>query len=360
MIRVSAERLRHQLALVFEAWGFDPDHVPTIVELMVESDLRGIDSHGVGKIKLYERHLREGRLNPRPQPAVVADGPAYARLDGDSGMGHLSSRRAMEIAIGKAETMGIGAVSVCHSYHIGATGVYATMASDAGLIGLAMTGATQRSLVPTFGRESRLATNPIAFAAPAGRHPPFLLDMATATVAVGKIDIARWQGKPLPVGWAMNEDGMPETDAKAALAVQPKRLTPLGGTRELGSHKGYGLAVMVETLCSILGGSKVAGHDLVEWEREGPIDVGHFYMALDPTFFRGTLDAFEAELDALIDHMHGTTPIDPDRPVMVAGEPEWQARAERRRDGIPLTPALVEEVREVAAAAGADFILDRP
>lgn len=360
MITVSADRLKRQLALVFEAWGFTAEHIPTIVELMVEADLRGIDSHGVGKMGLYEQHFREGKLNPRPEVRVVVDLPTLAQVDGDFGMGHVASKRAMELAMEKAAVLGIGAVSVRHSYHIGATGVYSTMAAERGLIGLGMTGATQRSLVPTFGRVSRLATNPIAFAAQPRRNPMFSLDMATATVAVGKIDVARWLGKPIPVGWAMNADGEPETDAAAALAVEPKRLTPLGGTREGGSHKGYGLAVMVEILCSILGGTKVAGHDLTTDSRDGPIDVGHFYLAIDPGFFRVSREEFAEALDTALDRLRATPPADPAQPVLVPGDPEHAARAERVVSGIPISPALVEEVREIAGRAGADFILDRP
>lgn len=359
MITVPAERLRRQLAAIFEAWDFDPEHIPTIVGLMVESDLRGIDSHGVGKIKLYEKHFRQGKVNPRPRLEIVRDLPSIALLDADNGMGHVSSKRAMELAIEKAEVTGVGAVSVRHSYHIGATGIYSGMAAARGLIGLAMTGATQPAMVPTFGKLSRLATNPVAFAAPARRNPPFSLDMATTSVAVGKIDLARWQEKPIPEGWAMNAEGGPETDPAAALAVEPKRLTPLGGTRELGSHKGYGLAAMIETLVTVLSGSGSAGRDLKTWEPGRYIDAGHFYMAIDPEFFRGEEGAFEEDLDALIDHLRETPRADSAQPVLVPGDPEQAARAERERAGIPMTEALCAEVEDVATAAGAAYFLTR-
>lgn len=355
---VSAERLREQLAAIFTAWGFNPAHVPDIVSLMVESDLRGIDSHGVGKIKLYERHFREGRINPDPKLRIVRDLPALALVDGDNGMGHLSSKFAMETAIKKAKDEGVGAVSVRHSYHIGACGIYSGMAAAAGMLGFAMTGATQQTMVPTHGRTSRMATNPLAFAAPGRRNPPFSLDMATTTVAVGKIDIARWQGKRIPPGWAMNDAGQPETDPNAALAVEPKRLTPLGGMRELGSHKGYGLAAMVETLVTVLSGSSSAGRNLKTWERGQYVDVGHFYMAIDPAFFRGEPGLFEEDLDRVVDWLHSTPAADPSQPVLVAGDPEHAARAERIVSGIPMAKSLLTEVREVAEAAGAPYSLE--
>ncbi len=357
MITVSADLLKRQLAEIFLAWGFNREHVPTIVELMVESDLRGIDSHGVGKIKLYERHFRQGKINPDPQLRFVRELPSLALLDADNGMGHIASKAAMERAIAMADATGVGAVSVRHSYHIGACGIYSGMAAEKGFIGIAMTGATQLSMVPTFGRVSRMATNPIAVAAPAKRNPPFSLDMATTTVAVGKIDIARWQGKPIPVGWAMDAEGRPETDPNAALAVEPKRLTPLGGTRQLGSHKGYGLAAMIETLVSVLSGSGSAGRSLKTWERGRYIDAGQFYLALDPAFFRGGTGLFEEDLDKLIDYLHATPPADPAQPVLVPGDPEHAARAERTVSGIPVTEALCREVREVAEAAGAPYLM---
>ena len=357
MITVTAQRLREQLAAIFQAWNFRAADIPDIVELMVESDLRGIDSHGVGKIKLYEKHFRDGRINPAPDMRFTADLPSVARLDADNGMGHLASKKGMEKAIAMADATGIGAVAVARSYHIGACGIYSTMAADRGFIGIASTGATSLTMVPTFGRTSRLATNPMAFAAPAGRNPPFSLDMATTTVAVGKIDIARWKGKPLPVGWAMDADGQPETDPVAALKVEPKRLTPLGGTRTLGSHKGYGLATMVETLVTVLSGSSSAGRSLKTWETGRHVDVGQFFLALDPAFFRGDEGEFQTDMDRLIDYLHATPAADPAKPVLVPGDPEHAARMERLASGIPVTEAVCRELREVAESANARYFL---
>ena len=166
-----------------------------------------------------------------------------------------------------------------------------------------MTGTTQRSVVPTFGREPRYSTNPIAFAAPGAKTDGFSLDMATSTVAIGKLMIAKRAGESIPAGWAVDELGRPETDPGAALKAVPKRLTPLGGTRELGSHKGYGLAMMVEILASILGDSYVGGYSLETGERGEFINVGHFFCAIDPVAFRGEPGAFESSLDRLVEYL---------------------------------------------------------
>lgn len=357
MTTVSAERLEEQLAAIFRAWGFRESDIADIVTLMVESDLRGIDSHGVGKIKLYEKHFRAGKINPTPDMRFVRDLPSIALLDADNGMGHLASKRGMEKAIAMADDTGIGAVAVTHSYHIGACGIYSGMAAEKGFIGIASTGATSLTMVPTFGRMSRLPTNPMAFAAPAKRNPPFSLDMATTTVAAGKIDIARWQGKKMPVGWAMNDEGHPETDPVAAQKVEPKRLTPLGGSRPLGSHKGYGLSTMIETLVTVLSGASSAGRSLKTWQAGDYVDVGQFFLALDPAFFRGDDTAFEKDMDRLIDYLHATPPADPAQKVLVPGDPEHAARAERVTTGIPVSEAVCREVREVAEGAGARYFL---
>ena len=353
-----AATVREQIAGIFSAWGMADDHVAATTELVIEADLRGIESHGLGMLPTYAQYRREGRLNVRPDIRTVVDLPAITLIDADHGLGHVPASRAMQAAIDKTKAMGVAVSAVRASNHFGAAGVYSTMALEHGLIGFSCTGTTQRSIVPTFARDPMYSTNPIAFAAPTERNRPFSLDMATSTVAVGKINIARRAGKPLPVGWAMTPEGTPETDAAAAFHATPKRMTPVGGTRELGSHKGYGLAIMVDILSSVLSGANFGGHSLKTGEPTPFIEVGHFFMALDPDFFRGEPGAFEADLDALVDLMHGTTPVDPSQPVLVAGEPEWEARDRRVAEGFPVTRTLCEEIREVAAEAGAPFLLE--
>ena len=350
MFNISPDVLRRQLTEVYRAWGMPNDDIEVIVENMVESDLRGIDSHGVGMLPRYDGLRTDGALNMTPDVRVVRDFGAVALIDADHGLGHVAGTRAMQLACDKAEQFGVGAVTARGSNHFGAAGVYSTMAVDRGLIGLCTTGTTQRSVLPTFAKEPRYSTNPIAFAAPAKRNDPFSLDMATSTVAVGKLQIARRADKPLPLGWAHDSDGRPTTDPEVALAATPKRLSPLGGSRELGSHKGYGLAMMVDILSSVLSGSFIGGYNLKSGDREQFINVGHFCLALNPA-------AFREELDDLIDMLHGTDPVDPAQPVLVAGDPEHREREKRLTNGIPMTETLFDEVRAVAEDCGAPFIL---
>ena len=355
-VLVPTETLLEQSRAILRAWGAPEEHVEIIVARMHESDLRGIDSHGVGMFPTYDERRAKGWINMRPDIRIVSDEGPTALIDADNAMGHVPATQAMQLACDKAEEFGVSVVSVRRSGHYGAAGVYATMASDRGLLGMSMTGTSQRAVVPTFAREPRYSTNPIAFAAPAEKNSDFVLDMATSTVAVGKVNIARRAGKPLPTGWAVDAQGQPEHDAEAAFNATPKRLTPLGGTRELGSHKGYGLAMMVEVLSSILCDAGVGGHDTESWEPGETLNIGHFMLVIDPKRF-GAAGGFEQRLDRLVDMLHGTPSADPDQPVLVPGDPEHASIPRRQAEGIPLVPKLVEELREVAARCGAPVLL---
>jgi LDH2 family malate/lactate/ureidoglycolate dehydrogenase len=354
--QISVDTIKAQIASVLTAWGMPAEHVTTTADLMVEADIRGIDSHGIGMLPQYHDRRKDGRIIVPGEIKVVSDLPAMTFIDADHALGHVPAKMAMQSAIAKAKEMGVAVAVVKDSNHFGAAGVYSTMALDAGLIGICMTGTSQRSIVPPRAREPMYSTNPIAMAAPTGRNPAFSLDMATSTVAVGKLNIYRRAGKEMPVGWALKEDGSPETDGEAAFYSTPKRMTPLGGTQDGGSHKGYGLAIMVDILCSVLSGSYFGGHDLQTGRMGDFINVGSFFLAIDPEFFRGQPGAFEADMDALIDQMHGITPMDPAQPVLVPGEPEEAARAVRMAEGVPMTDTLFGEVKRVAEESGVPFL----
>ena len=356
MITVPHSLLAAQIRAVLLSWGMRPEPAETAVALMVEADLRGIDSHGIGMLPTYDRRRRDGKIDPLAEVRTIREGPVLTLVDAGRGLGHPAARFAMERACGKAAAMGLGVSVVVRSNHFGAAGVYSTIAAERGLAGFACTGTTQRAVVPTGGREPRFSTNPVAFAASPAEGAPFSLDMATSTVAVGKVNIARRAGKPLPEGWAVRPDGSPETDAAAAFNAKPKRLTPLGGSRTRGSHKGYGLAVTVDILASVLGGANIGGIDLAAGEPGRFIDVGHFFLALDPAFFNA---GFADDLGSLMTRLRATRPTDPAQPVLAPGDPEHRARRERLRAGIPMTGALFEEIRAVAAGSGAPFLLEQ-
>ncbi len=333
--------LRRQIAAVFESWGMAQDHIETTVHVMVETDLAGIDSHGVGMLPFYQTAMEEGRIDPRPEIRIEREAGALALIDAGRSLGHPPAVLAMRTAMDKARKAGAAAVAVRNSNHYGAAGYYSQMAAVDGLLGLSLTNAPTKQVAPMFGADSALGTNPIAFAAPAGANQPFSLDMATSTVAFGKVSIARRAGKALPEGWMTDRSGAPVTDAVRAHEIG--RLTPLGGTRTLGGHKGYGLGAMVEILCATLSGC-------LEHE------TGHFFFAVDPSHLRGE-GAFETDMDRLLDMLRATPPVDPARPVMAAGDPEYAAYAERKANGIPMTETLFEELRGVCTRADVPFFL---
>jgi LDH2 family malate/lactate/ureidoglycolate dehydrogenase len=303
---------------------------------------------------LYAQFRDEGKILLAPEIRVVHETPTTAIVDGGHGLGHVPSKRAMRLAIKKAETVGMGAVAVRASNHYGAAGAYAMMAAEAGLIGIATTAVHTASVVPLWGADAMFGTNPIAFAAPARRNKPFLLDMATSTAAIGKLKLAQMAGKSVPEGWAVDDHGRPVTDPNIALGN--RRLVALGGTRELGGHKGYGLAMMVEILSTTLPGAQYAVLRAQRDPKATHSDVGHFFLAMDPAGFREK-GAFEDELDDMIDALRATRPADPNRPVIVPGDPEHAERVRRLKEGIPIPEKLRELLRRYARKAGAETLL---
>lgn len=347
---VPVEALGMQLETVLRAWGMSEEHAAITAGHMLYADRNGIDSHGCAMLRHYHRGFTAGLLNMTPSVGVVRENDATAVVDGGGGLGHVPSDTAMKLAIAKCSLAGIAAVAVRNSAHFGAAGTYSAMAAAAGCIGFVTSSADEPALVPTHGKQAMLGTNPIAFAAPATRNPPLVLDMATSTVALGKLLTAWRKGRAVPAGWALDPDGVPVTDGRQAF--EHRLLTPLGGTAEMSSHKGYGLAVMVEVLSNVLGGtpawkSPPSPHRL----------VGHFFLVIDPRSFRDG-DAFGQDLDAMLDALRSTAPIDPREPVLVPGDPEHRTREERDRDGIPLTRSVIEDLRAVAHDSGVPFVID--
>ncbi|TKG69247.1 Ldh family oxidoreductase [Prauserella endophytica] len=358
-MRVPAERVRRLITDVLTAWGMDTDLAETTAGVMVGTDLAGTDSHGVSMLMTYEKLRNEGRIDLRARPVVVRENAASALVDACGGIGHPASEFAMRKAIEKARQSAVGVVSVVNSHHFGAAGHYAEMAAAEGLVGLVTSSANLACAAPTGSAVPRLATNPLAFAAPARRNPNFLLDIATTTAAVNKVKVYDYHRKPLPPGWVLDKQGQPVEDAAVALRIIREDdiggLTPLGGTPEMSSHKGYGLSMMAHILgATLCGGTFPAIRE--RDEPDAPHNIGHFFLALDPTFFRAA-GVFEDDLDDAIDLLHETPPLDPDCPVLVPGDPEATAREERAHSGIPMPGPLAAQLRGVAERAGVEFAI---
>jgi len=359
-MRVAAGTIEAQLVAVLGAWGMSAEHAAVTAQMMVETDLRGVDSHGISMLPTYDKEFRAGRLNMRPQWKVVRDRPSMARIDADRSLGHPISAHAMNLAVDKGRATGVGVVAVFNSHHFGAAGCYAKIAADRGVIGMVTSATRGVTLVPTFAAEPVMGTNPLAFAAPARRNAPFQLDMATTTVAAGKVKVYKLNHKPVPSGWVVDGDGRPVTDETEAFRHVFERpeggITPLGGGRELGGHKGYGLAVMVHILGGTLAGASFSPLRNRTQRDSDPHNIGHFFMAIDPGAFRDEGE-FESDLDDVIDVLHGAKRADPAQPVLVAGDPERLTRAERLEQGVPIPDDLMEQLRGVAASAKVPFLL---
>lgn len=358
--KAKPERVREQIFVILRAWGMSDDLAETTAGVMLETDLIGVDSHGISMLMTYEAKRAEGRFDFTARPRVVKENAVAALLDAGGNLGHPVSVDAMRLAMKKAREMGVGVVSVRNSHHFGAAGYYAKLAAEEGLVGWVASGARGITVVPTRAANPILGTNPLAFAAPATRNRPFVLDMATSTVAVGKVKVYGFQNKPIPEGWVADGKGRPMTDANAAyemLRGAPQGgLTPIGGTAELSSHKGYGLGMMAHILGGVLSGGNFSP---IHKPKEGPSDpenIGHFFMAMNPDFFRDE-DAFESDLDDVIDYLHATEPADPEKPVLVAGDPEAATRAERLQSGVPIPDALDAQLRDVCKNINVAYVL---
>ena len=349
----SYDNHRRQLELILRAWGMKPINAAITADIMAWADLHGIDSHGISMLPAYDERRRNGKTPISAEPKVVMDRAVAALIDGGGGLGHLNSYTAMNLAISKARTMGVGIVGVRNSAHFGACGYYAKMAADAGFIGMVTTSASGIQVAPTFGAEAKYGTDPIAFAAPGRDGEPFLLDMATTTVAAGRIRNKANENLPTPDGWVVDKDGQPSNDP--LIAQKGGFLTPLGGTAESSSYKGYGLAAMVNILSSALSGATMVT-DPMHTKHPGTMGIGHFFMAIDTGLFRDPAD-FRRDVVDFTDSLRATKPADPSRPVMVAGDPERRNAARRLQEGIPVGTNLLAKVKEIAGASGVEWLL---
>jgi LDH2 family malate/lactate/ureidoglycolate dehydrogenase len=278
-------------------------------------------------------------------------------------MGQPVSYRAMEKAIHRARDLGAGFVTVRNSNHFGIAGYYAMMALEHDCIGISMTNAAVL-VVPTFGRDAMLGTNPISVAAPGGEERPFVLDMATSTVPRGKLEVYDRLEKPLPVGWATDETGTPTTDTERVLENFKQRagggLLPLGGAGELlGGHKGYGLSLWVDVFCAVLSGAAYADRVYPKTADGKPLPsrIGHFFGAWRVDAFR-PVDEFRAAMDDLQQRLKDVPRAEGQDRIYIHGEKEYEEAERRSREGIPLNPKVAADLRAIGGEVGVEYDLE--
>lgn len=328
---------------IFEAKGMPAADAAQAADTLLYADLRGIDSHGVSNMfPIYVHWFDTGFINPTPAPRVVREAAAVATIDDDGGLGLATGPRAMDLAIAKAAECGIGAVSVTNGRHYGAAAYHAHRAVPHGMIGVSMTvGGLQ--VLPTFGAEPMVGLNPIAVAVAGGDEAPFVFDASMSSVAGNKIRIARRLGTKVAPGWIAHADGTPiltEADVPEQF-----HMLPSGGTREGGSHKGYGLAVIVDILSGVLGGSPPGF-------LRPPGDVSHHFLAYRIDAFCDPVE-FDANMARFLRGLRETTPAPGHERVVYAGLPEHEIEVDRRANGIPYHPDVVRFFDETATAVGA-------
>jgi LDH2 family malate/lactate/ureidoglycolate dehydrogenase len=346
----SHQSLAEFVVRIFLKLGCPPDQAKAGAEVLIDADLKGIDSHGVARLPGYVRLWKKDRLNAAPDIKVVHETPSTAVIDGDGGLGLVVAPEAMRLAIKKAEATGTGWVSVRNSNHFGIAGYHALMAVDRDMVGISMTNASPL-VAPTFSAERLLGTNPIAVAIPAGKQPPFVADFATTTVANGKLEISKRKGQPIPLGWAQDAQGKPSTDASCV--EQGGALMPLGGNREMGGHKGYCLGSIVDIFSAVFSGANYGPWvppfvSFLEPSRN-PVGkgIGHFLGAMRIDAFRPAHE-FKANMDNWIGRFRSSTPSPGSKQVLVPGDPERLCLKDRMKNGIPLLPAVVNNLETLS------------
>jgi L-2-hydroxycarboxylate dehydrogenase (NAD+) len=331
--RLTAEpKLKQFVAAALEGAGVSAEHAAVVADVLVEADLRGIESHGVARLESYYlARIRSGDLNPKPNYTIVRETETTVLFDADNGLGHPVAKMAMQRVLEKAARHGSAFGAVRNSNHFGIAGYYAMMALERDAIGMASTNSVKYG-APTFGREVMLGTNPLAFAIPAGEEPAFVLDFATTTVPKGKLEVYKRKGQELLPGWAIDRDGQVTLDPDEALRGA---LLPLGGFGTGGGgHKGYGLGLLVDILCGVLsGGAFGPTLPLVTDVRRGAIS--HWFGAFRVDGFRDVA-AFKADMDRELRYFKESTKVPGAERVYVAGEPEFEKAAHHREHGVPV------------------------
>jgi len=341
---IDPDKLTDFTIRVLNKAGISEGDAKIAAQILVATDLRGIDSHGVGHLAMYARNIKAGRTNPDPKTGITSNAASTAVMDGDRGFGLVVGHRAMMEAMRRAEETGAGFVTVRNSSHYGAGGNYAMMALPRDMIGVSMTVGGMGMVAP--GSVGQGATiNVLSVAAPSNQEAPFVLDMATTVVAAGKIEIAAREGKSLPEGWAVDKEGKPITDPRK-FYQEGGALLPMGGTPQTGSYKGFGLAVAVDILCRILSGA------LPDQQYGG----SHFFGALKIDGFM-PVDQFKKAMDGMIQQYRALPKASGIERIYISGEVEQEIEKKRKAEGIPLHPAIIKSLEDIASELGVEYNL---
>ena len=348
-IRLRAEQWRSICKRVFKAWGAPDDIAECVAHSLVESNLVGVDSHGVVRIANYYNFFKPGWWLAAARPEVRRSDPCTAVVDGNWGFGQPAMQMAVDLGIEKARANGIAGIAVIRCGHIGRLGEYAEKAAAAGMVALLGTSNALHGghVVPYGGAERVFSTNPIAAAVPAGSHVPFIMDFATTVVAAGKLELSGEPDAKIPAGWAVDKDGRPATVARQYL--EGGAMLPFAG------HKGYALMLLVELLAGALTGAGVTQRpQVVSTGTLGFAGNSTFLIVIDVGAFTDR-QKFAVDVDALFSRLDGVAPAPGFQKVVVPGEPEAEQRRKRSKEGFTITAVIWEQIRKIAGESKVDL-----
>ena len=351
-INYSRELLDKFCMDAFQKFGFTKEESRIISDVLIMSDDFGIESHGMQRLVRYHKGIESGLIHVDAKPEVVFETPISAVIDGHSGMGQLIGHKAMQMAIEKAKTSGVGIVTVRNSNHYGIAGYYARLAIEQGLLGFSCTN-SEAIMVPTFGKKAMLGSNPIAVCAPAEPYP-FFFDASTTVVTRGKLEMYNKMDKPIPTGWAVNKAGVSSNSANEVLgnikAAEGGGIVPLGGdTEQLGGHKGYGYGMICELFSSILSQGFTSAHTM----KNGFSGICHGFMAINPAFF-GDPEAIKAHFSTFLNELRESPKANGAERIYTHGEKEMEAVERVKEQGVPVNINTLREMIDMANYLGMD------
>ena len=351
-INYSRELLDKFCMDAFQKFGFTKEESRIISDVLIMSDDFGIESHGMQRLVRYHKGIESGLIHVDAKPEVVFETPISAVIDGHSGMGQLIGHKAMQMAIEKAKTCGVGIVTVRNSNHYGIAGYYARLAIEQGLLGFSCTN-SEAIMVPTFGKKAMLGSNPIAVCAPAEPYP-FFYDASTTVVTRGKLEMYNKMDKPIPTGWAVNKAGVSSNSANEVLgnikAAEGGGIVPLGGdTEQLGGHKGYGYGMICELFSSILSQGFTSAHTM----KNGFSGICHGFMAINPAFF-GDPEAIKAHFSTFLTELRESPKANGADRIYTHGEKEMEAVERVKEQGVPVNINTLREMIDMANYLGMD------
>ena len=356
-ISVDIDALRNFVVDVFKNVGVKQEDAEITADVLITADKRGIGSHGVARLRRYVNGLKSGIMKADAEMKILKETPNTLLISGGDGLGQPVSYRSMKLVIEKAKENNIAFAAVRNSNHYGIAGYYSMMALDEDLLGISITNSAPL-VVPTFGKDAVIGTNPISIAVPAGKERPIVLDMATSTVPRGKLEVYNRLGKPLPITWATDENGIPTQDAARVLENLLERkgggLLPLGGgEEETGGHKGYGLSVMVDVFSGILSGGAFG---LNIYGRKGePPNVCHFFGAIDIEAFIDR-DTFKSMVDDYVKMLKNASKREGAERIYIHGEKEFE-KSDQQQKEVKIYYKVIDDMKKIGEETGVTYNL---